>query len=64
VLIEQDEDGLYVATVPSLKGCHSQARDLETVLRRIREAALLCLEVQGEPPPHVFVGVHHVDLTR
>ena len=38
VLIEQDEDGLYVASVPELPGCYTQGRTLEAVRKRIREA--------------------------
>ena len=47
-LIEQDEDGVYVATVPALKGCHTQAQNLEELLPRVREAIELCLEVEAE----------------
>ncbi len=44
ILIEQDEDGLYVASVPELPGCYTQARTLEEVSKRIREAILVCYE--------------------
>jgi len=49
VIIERDEDGLYVASVPSLKGCHTQAKFLDTLMGRIKEAIELCLEVQEKP---------------
>lgn len=42
VLIEQDEEGYFVATVPSLRGCHTQAKNLDTLMKRVREAILLC----------------------
>ncbi|MDD3603751.1 MAG: type II toxin-antitoxin system HicB family antitoxin [Kiritimatiellae bacterium] len=38
VVIEQDSDGYFVATVPELKGCHTQAKSLDTLMKRIREA--------------------------
>ena len=44
VLIEQDETGAYIATVPDLKGCHTHARSIPTLLGRVREAITLCLE--------------------
>ncbi len=44
VVIEQDEDGYFVATVPALHGCHTQARSLDVLMKRIREAIELCLE--------------------
>ena len=49
-LIEQDEDGYYVATVPALKSCYTQAKTLEELYPRIREAIELCLE-EEEPLP-------------
>lgn len=48
MLIEQDEDGLYVASVPELEGCYTQAKSLETVRKRIREVISLILESDAE----------------
>ena len=45
VLIERDEEGYYVATVPALRGCHTQAKNLDTLMKRVREAVELCLDV-------------------
>ncbi|MGA9750236.1 MAG: type II toxin-antitoxin system HicB family antitoxin [Acidobacteriota bacterium] len=47
VIIEQDADGYFVATVPELRGCHTQARSLDTLMKRVKEAIELCLEVEG-----------------
>ena len=44
VVIERDEGGVYVATVPSLQGCHTQAKNLDTLMKRVREVIELCLE--------------------
>ncbi|MFZ2640989.1 MAG: type II toxin-antitoxin system HicB family antitoxin [Verrucomicrobiia bacterium] len=44
VLIEQDSDGYYVASVPELPGCHTQAKSRDVLESRVREAILLCLE--------------------
>lgn len=46
VLIERDEDGIYIAKVPALKGCHTQAFTYEELIPRIKEAVGLCLEDQ------------------
>lgn len=48
VLIERDEDGYYVATVPALKSCHAQSKTLEELYPRIKEVIKLCLE-EEEP---------------
>ncbi|HUE51126.1 MAG TPA: type II toxin-antitoxin system HicB family antitoxin [Terriglobales bacterium] len=44
VVIERDEEGYYVATVPGLRGCHTQAKNLDTLMKRAREVIELCLE--------------------
>ncbi len=59
VIIEKDEDGYYVACVPVLRGCHTQAKSLDTLLKRIKEAIELCLEVE-EPISTEFIGVQKV----
>ena len=63
VVIERDEDGYYVASVPQLHGCHTQGRSLDEVMERIQEAIELCLEVDG-PPQHrlEFVGIQRVTI--
>lgn len=43
MVIEQDEAGFYVATVPALPGCHTQAKTLDTLMKRVREVIQLCL---------------------
>jgi len=48
VIIQRDEEGYYVAEVPGLKGCHTQAKSLDELMERIKEAIQLCLEVYGE----------------
>lgn len=43
IVIERDTEGYYVASVPELRGCHTQARSLETLMERIKEAIELCI---------------------
>jgi predicted RNase H-like HicB family nuclease len=61
VVIERDEEGYFVASVPSLPGCHTQARSLDELVDRVREAISLCLEVEAGPADGLeFVGVQRV----
>ena len=63
ILIEKDEDGIYVASVPALKGCHTQAETVEELLPRIKEAIELCLELESdELLLNEFVGVQQVEV--
>jgi predicted RNase H-like HicB family nuclease len=64
VLIEKDEDGLFVGEVPQLRACYSQGRTVDELIKNIREVIELCLEEQldsGETLPE-FIGVQKVTL--
>jgi len=60
VIIEKDEDGYFVATVPSLKGCHTQAKSLDKLMERTKEAIGLCLEVEEDASENEFIGVQRL----
>ena len=61
VVVEKDDEGYYIASVPALPGCHTQARFLDELDRRIREAIELCPEVEGVPGNNLeFVGIKRV----
>lgn len=65
VVIERDEEGNYVATVPSLRGCHTQAKNLDTLMKRTREVIELCLEEEddrGEVGPLELVGIQQISV--
>jgi predicted RNase H-like HicB family nuclease len=63
VVIEQDEEGYLVATVPALRGCHTQAKSLDTLMKRIREVISLCLEEERNPPAALeLVGIQQVSV--
>ena len=62
VVIERDEDGYFIGTVPQLKGCHTQAKSLDELMDRMKEAVQLCLEGEGELEEGdlQFVGVQRI----
>jgi len=63
VIIEKDEDGYFVATVPALRGCHTQAKSLDELMERTKEAITLCLEVEEEISENEFIGVQRVEVS-
>jgi len=62
VIIERDEDGYFVASVPELRGCHTQAKSLDVLMKRVKEAIQLCLEVE-EPVSNEFIGIQRVAVS-
>ncbi|HUT85641.1 MAG TPA: type II toxin-antitoxin system HicB family antitoxin [Elusimicrobiales bacterium] len=65
VLIEKDEDGMLIAKVPDLPGCHTQAKTMPQLLKRIQEAVELCLEENKAEKrfivPSEFIGIQQID---
>jgi len=63
VVIEKDSAGYFVASVPQLHGCHTQARNLDQLLVRIKEAIELCVEEYGsDDEPNEFMGIQKVAI--
>ena len=63
VVIERGAEGYYVASVPQIPACYTQARSLDEVAERIREAIELCLAVEGAPEHDLeFVGIQRVTI--
>ena len=62
VIIERDSEGFYVASVPELQGCHTQAKSLDKLMERIREAIELCLEVETDIQSNEFIGVQRISV--
>ncbi|MEK7521482.1 MAG: type II toxin-antitoxin system HicB family antitoxin [Patescibacteria group bacterium] len=49
-LIEQDEDGFFMASVPAIPGCHTQGDTYEEAIKNVQEAIELCLEAAEDDP--------------
>ncbi|MFH1536363.1 MAG: type II toxin-antitoxin system HicB family antitoxin [Patescibacteria group bacterium] len=69
VLIEKDESGYFVGTVPSLKSCYTQAKTLPQLFERLEEVIELCLEIEekqykNKVPKNEFIGVQMVELAK
>ena len=67
VVIEKDEDGFYVGSVPGLPGCHTQGTSIDQLIERMEEAIALWLEVGGgegqdAPSPLELVGIQRISV--
>ena len=63
VLIEQDEDRIYVAKVPDIPGCYTQGKTIQQAMERIKEAVQVCLEAEKEEMPKMkFIGLQQIEV--
>jgi predicted RNase H-like HicB family nuclease len=63
VVIERDEEGYFVASVPALPGCHTQAKTLDTLMKRVREVIELCIEDSDKVDDSLeLVGIQQISL--
>ena len=62
VLIEQDEDGVFIVSVPTLRGCRSYGKTIDEAMKNIAEAAALCLEDEEPIRNGNFVGVRDLEI--
>ncbi|MDY7009152.1 MAG: type II toxin-antitoxin system HicB family antitoxin [Planctomycetota bacterium] len=63
VLIEQDEDDVFIVSAPTLRGCHSYGDTLEEAMKNIAEAVMLCLQDEVPDQNRRFVGVRDLEVT-
>lgn len=61
VLIEKDENGIYIAEVPDIKGCYTQGDSVEEVMKNIKEVVEMCLEEQ-DIRPNEFIGIQKIEV--
>lgn len=65
VIVEKDSNGYLVASVPALKGCHTQAKSYDELMEHIQEAIELCLEMENEEfEPLEFVSVQRIAVQK
>jgi len=62
LIIERDEDGYYVGSIAELPGCHTQAKSLDELNKRIREAIEMYLEEEGDEEETEFIGIQKVEI--
>ena len=63
IIVERDEDGWLVSEVVGLPGCHTQAKDMNQLLERTKEAIQAYLQSEEEPEiSEEFVGVQQIEV--
>ncbi len=62
ILLEQDEDGIYIVSCPSFKGCHSYGKTAEEAMSNIREVIEMCLEETDPKNLNKFIGFRELEF--
>lgn len=62
LLIEQDEDGIFIISCPSFKGCHSYGRTIDEAMSNIREVIDMCVDEEGTQELNQFVGFREIEV--
>ncbi len=62
VVIEQDEDGVFILSCPMFAGCQSYGHTIEEGLANISEAIEVCLKDVSDEPNTQFIGVRDIQL--
>jgi predicted RNase H-like HicB family nuclease len=64
VYIEQDEDGVFIGSIPSVPSCYAQGDTQEEMLKNLREVLKLCLRnADSNLDKTKFVGIHNLEIT-
>ena len=64
IMIETDEDGIFIVSCPQFKGCHTFGKTIDEALARIREAIELCMEDSQTESHNTFVGFREVEIVQ
>ena len=62
VYIEQDEDGIFIGSIPSVPSCHAQGKTQEEMLKNLQEVLKLCLRNTNQEINSRFVGIQNLEV--
>lgn len=62
--IEQDEDGMFIGSIPSIPSCHAQGKTQEKMLKNLKEVLGLCLRNNKEVEVNQFVGIQNLNFSH
>ncbi len=63
ILVEIDEDGVFIVSCPLYKGCHSYGKNIDEALNNLKEVAEMCIQEQESQSINQFIGVREMELT-
>ena len=62
LIIETDEEGVFIVSCPAFKGCHSYGRTVDEAIANIKEVIAMCMEEERPEPLNHFVGFREIEV--
>lgn len=62
VMVETDEDGMFIVSCPVFKGCHSYGVTIDEALANIREVIEMCMEEEIPQNHNRFIGFRELEV--
>jgi predicted RNase H-like HicB family nuclease len=62
ILIEQDEDNVFIVSCPTFKGCHSYGNTVEEAMKNIEEVIVMCMEEDKQENTNQFIGFREIEM--
>ena len=63
IIIEKDEEGWYISEVVGLQGCHTQAKTMDELIKRTKEAISVCIEADKQKLSiSKFIGIQKIEV--
>jgi len=63
VVVETDEDGIYIVSCPTFKGCHADGKTIDEAMENLKEVIEMCLEEEESANINQFIGVREMEIT-
>ena len=63
IVVEMDEDGVFIVSCPTFKGCHSYGGTIDEALENLRDVIEMCMEEQVTESVNQFIGVRDMEIS-
>lgn len=62
IIVEQDEDKVYIVSCPQFKGCHSYGSTIDEAMQNLNEVIEMCMQEEGVENMNSFIGFREVEM--
>ncbi|MCW3092400.1 MAG: hypothetical protein JWP81_3469 [Ferruginibacter sp.] len=63
VVVETDEDGIFIVSCPVFKGCHTYGKTIDEAMENLKEVVTICLSEQPLEQENKFIGIREMEFT-